>query len=244
MNLKNFFFSNNVARSISSTRVLCNVNEDVNKKLMEFFDDSKNWNENEVKHGRSWSLQELRIKSNGDLHKLWFVLLKELNMLKTMEHEYKREWKWWASPERIDKVKDSMSNVESVVRERNRAYHLLETGDTGERPSQIITNALGLRENRKSSEHTIPYFRNKKWREENARGSNGPEFQKFVRLYREKLYNDKRKARNRDKNHVIRLLRRFPNLDRSMLQEKYPSINFDALKSKDVYRGHYVPRVE
>ena len=39
--------------------------------LMEFFDDKKNWGENEVKVGRSWKVEELRIKSNEDLHKLW-----------------------------------------------------------------------------------------------------------------------------------------------------------------------------
>lgn len=211
---------------------------------MEFFDDSKNWNENEVKHGRSWQLPELRIKSNQDLHKLWFILLKELNMLKTMEHEYKREWRWWASPERIDKVQESMKNLETVVRERNQAYYELETGHTGERPGQVITNALGLREYKKSSEHVIPYWMNKKWREANARGCNGPEFQKFIKFYREKKYNEKRKSKNRDKNHVIRLLRRFPELDRAVLAEKYPTINFDTLKSKDLYRGHFVPRVE
>ena len=38
---------------------------------MEFFDDSKNMGATEVKSGRSWTLDELRLKSNVDLHKLW-----------------------------------------------------------------------------------------------------------------------------------------------------------------------------
>lgn len=38
---------------------------------MEFFDDEKNWGANDVKSGRSWRKEELRIKSNTDLHKLW-----------------------------------------------------------------------------------------------------------------------------------------------------------------------------
>lgn len=111
---------------------------------MEFFDDKKNWGENEVRSGRSWKKDELRIKSNTDLHKLWYILLKEHNMLLTMEQESKDQTKLFPSPERIDKVRESMSNLETVVRERNKAYHLLETGKTGERPYEKVQNALGL----------------------------------------------------------------------------------------------------
>ena len=64
----------------------------------------------------------LRLKSNGDLHKLWFVLLKERNMLMTMEEAYKEAVEKFPNPERLDKVEESMDNIESVVRERNRAY--------------------------------------------------------------------------------------------------------------------------
>ncbi|GBM40706.1 hypothetical protein AVEN_159675-1 [Araneus ventricosus] len=39
--------------------------------LMEFFDDPNNFGEKEVKTGRAWTIDELRIKSNSDLHKLW-----------------------------------------------------------------------------------------------------------------------------------------------------------------------------
>lgn len=38
-----------------------------------------------------------------------------------------------------------MENIETVVRERNKAYHLLETGETGERPGRLVTNPLGLK---------------------------------------------------------------------------------------------------
>jgi large subunit ribosomal protein L47 len=71
---------------------------------MEFFDNSKNFGENEVKHGRSWTKDELRIKSNTDLHQLWYVLVKEKNMLLTMEHECKDKCQLFPSPERLDKV--------------------------------------------------------------------------------------------------------------------------------------------
>lgn len=38
---------------------------------MEFFDIEENWEAQEVKSGRSWTKDELRLKSNTDLHKLW-----------------------------------------------------------------------------------------------------------------------------------------------------------------------------
>ena len=38
-----------------------------------------------------------------------------------------------------------MDNLETVVRERNKAYYQLETGVTGERPGRLATNAFGLK---------------------------------------------------------------------------------------------------
>ena len=110
---------------------------------MEFFDEPKNWGQNEVKVGRSWKKDELRIKSNEDLHKLWYVLLKEKNMLLTMERACKTQFELFPSPERLDKVEDSMQALEQVVKERNTAYHLLETGETGLRPIEKRYNQIG-----------------------------------------------------------------------------------------------------
>lgn len=41
------------------------------RDLMEFFDEKNNWGESNVRCGRSWKIDELRLKSNTDLHKLW-----------------------------------------------------------------------------------------------------------------------------------------------------------------------------
>ncbi|KAL3205154.1 hypothetical protein MRX96_040875 [Rhipicephalus microplus] len=86
----------------------------VQRGLMEFFEPKDNWGADEVRSGKSWSKDELRIKSNSDLHKLWYILLKEKNMLLTMEEAAKREVELFPNPERIDKVKESMNNLEEV----------------------------------------------------------------------------------------------------------------------------------
>lgn len=80
-----------------------------------------------------------------NLFKCRFVLLKERNMLMTMEEACKEANEIFPNPERLDKIEDSMNNLESIVRERNRAYHLLETGETGERPGKLVYNCLGIR---------------------------------------------------------------------------------------------------
>jgi len=71
---------------------------------MEFFETETNVKEETIRHGRPWKLEELRIKSNTDLHKLWYVLHKERNMLLTMENMYKNQAQSFPSPERIAKV--------------------------------------------------------------------------------------------------------------------------------------------
>ncbi|XP_030373936.1 39S ribosomal protein L47, mitochondrial [Scaptodrosophila lebanonensis] len=211
--------------------------------LMEFFDDPKVWSENEVKVGRAWKPDELRIKSNKELHQLWYILLKERNMLLTMEHECNDKMEVFPNPERIDKVKISMENLETVVRERNKAYHLLETGETGERPQRLVHNCFGLRYMYKSCEHVLPPFMNIKWIKSRNVGFGGRAVRKFLLQYREKLYNEKRKAKNRSRNEVMMILRRNPDFDLEVLRRQFPQVNIDKLRNEDKARGHYVPKI-
>ena len=52
-------------------------------------------------------------------------------MLLTMKHAYDDAFVAMPNDERIDKVAESMENLEEVVKERNRAYYELECGVTG-----------------------------------------------------------------------------------------------------------------
>ncbi|XP_014207371.1 39S ribosomal protein L47, mitochondrial [Copidosoma floridanum] len=207
--------------------------------LMEFFDKDINWTKQRIQVGRSWSTDELRIKSNEDLHKLWYVLLKEKNMLLTMEHACNEAYELFPNPERLDKVEESMKNLETVVRERNEAYYQLETGQTGEVPSKIVNNVLGLRQYYRFSQHVIPKGINQTWKKKYLFGYGGHAVRKFLLKYRENIWNEKRKRNNRETNAAISLLKKFPNLDMEALRQKYPNANIEkALRSNKLkYHG-------
>ncbi|XP_072940589.1 large ribosomal subunit protein uL29m [Epargyreus clarus] len=212
--------------------------------LMEFFDVKKNWNESNIRVGRAWRLDELRIKSNTDLHKLWYILLKERNMLYTMEHECNQRVKVFPNPERIDKVQESMNNIETVIRERNVAYYKLETGETGERPVEEVVNLFGLPEKLHKSEYYIPKFMNTKWVKSYLEHGfiNSLSVKKFYRLYKEKQYLDNKRSKTRDYNHVQQLLKRFPNLDMEALKAQYPDVDIEKAKRTKKARGHFDPK--
>ncbi|CAI9089988.1 OLC1v1024651C2 [Oldenlandia corymbosa var. corymbosa] len=55
-------------------------------------------------YGRGWKASELRLKSWDDLHKLWYVLLKEKNMLMTQRQMLHAQNLRFSNPERISKV--------------------------------------------------------------------------------------------------------------------------------------------
>ncbi|NXC13780.1 RM47 protein, partial [Corythaeola cristata] len=113
------------------------------KGLEEFFDDPNNWGEKTVKSGDAWNIKQLRGKSSEDLHKLWYVLLKEKNMLLTLEQESKRQLRPMPSPERLEKVEKSMKNIDLVVREREIALRLLQTGHEKPVPGEWRRDFLG-----------------------------------------------------------------------------------------------------
>ncbi|GAB2289529.1 hypothetical protein Dimus_023839 [Dionaea muscipula] len=71
-----------------------------------------------VVYGRSWKASELRLKSWDDLQKLWYVLLKEKNMLMTQRQMLRSQNLNFPNPERVSKVRKSMCRIKHVLTER------------------------------------------------------------------------------------------------------------------------------
>ncbi|CDO71466.1 hypothetical protein BN946_scf184909.g60 [Trametes cinnabarina] len=77
------------------------------------------------KSGRSWTAPELRRKSFKDLHTLWYVVLRERNLLATQQAEARRiganeqALSLWTKERRCRKT---MARIKYVINERRLAY--------------------------------------------------------------------------------------------------------------------------
>ncbi|CAB4064032.1 MRPL47 [Lepeophtheirus salmonis] len=210
------------------------------EKLYQFLDEPKNWGQDRVVVGRSWTKDELRLKNNEDLHKLWYVFLKERNMLLSMEYEYKEEYERLPNPERIDKVDDSMENLEEVVRERNRAYWELEVGETGERERIKRIGSFGIEVEYNPIEHNLPYEVNEEYKNTlrlKYSCNYGPEVTEFLEHYHEVLVKKESKKKHREMRICLETLRRYPNVEDHVLQEKFPLIDIELIKRWNKNQG-------
>jgi len=81
-------------------------------------------NQQPGKVGRAWRATELRLKSFEDLQKLWFVQLKERNMLLTYKELCRQKNAQMDGKERIWKVKLTMARIRSVLHERTTEHKL------------------------------------------------------------------------------------------------------------------------
>jgi large subunit ribosomal protein L47 len=59
-----------------------------------------------------------------------------------------------------------------------------------------------------------------------------------LKLYREKLFLEKRRAQNRERNHVMGLIKMFPNLDLEAVKQQFPSVDIDKIRDHKKTRGH------
>ncbi|XWS48131.1 hypothetical protein CRYUN_Cryun13aG0046600 [Craigia yunnanensis] len=86
--------------------------------LEQFFEVDRNPDDEKPVYGRGWKASELRLKSWDDLHKLWYVLLKEKNILMTQRQMLHAQNLQFPNPERIPKVRKSMCRIKHVLTER------------------------------------------------------------------------------------------------------------------------------
>ncbi|KAM4888547.1 large ribosomal subunit protein uL29m [Thomomys bottae] len=178
--------------------------------LEEFFDDPKNWGEPKVKSGAAWTCQQLRNKSNEDLHKLWYVLLKERNMLLTLEQEAKRQRLPMPSPERLEKVVESMDALDKVVQEREDALRLLQTGQEKPRPGAWRRDIFGRIIWHKFKQWPIPWHINKRYNRKRFFAM--PYVNRFIRLRLEKEARIKTRKRSLENKKGKLLREKFPHL--------------------------------
>ncbi|XP_060170362.1 uncharacterized protein LOC132601279 [Lycium barbarum] len=103
------------AKSESSTAATTKVTN----PLEQFFELDRTADDDKpVVYGRGWKASELRLKSWDDLQKLWYVLLKEKNMLMTQRQMLNAQNLRFPNPERISKVRKSMCRIKHVLTER------------------------------------------------------------------------------------------------------------------------------
>ncbi|TFL01842.1 mitochondrial 39-S ribosomal protein L47 (MRP-L47)-domain-containing protein [Pterulicium gracile] len=110
---------------------------------------------------RAWHAGELRQKSFSDLHTLWYVLLREKNLLATEREAYRRLMGTNApgADYRGTQVRKSMARIKYVTNERRRAY---------EGAIDLLAEQRAEAQDRKQDEKVLAY-QLKVWNEERMR---------------------------------------------------------------------------
>ncbi|KAJ6264268.1 54S ribosomal protein L4 [Drechslerella dactyloides] len=81
--------------------------------------------EEDHKHGRAWSVEELRHKSWEDLHKLWWVCAKERNIMATQQLERERMKPGYGESEAYSRdrlVRNTQRAIKHALTERYYAW--------------------------------------------------------------------------------------------------------------------------
>ncbi|CAJ2513804.1 Uu.00g019230.m01.CDS01 [Anthostomella pinea] len=123
------------------------IKVDPNHGLWDFFYDQENLllkPDEEADHGRGWSVEELRHKSWDDLHRLWWVCVKEQNRIATARKERSRmqlKTGTEETAERLAEVRKTMKAIKHTLTER---YYLWEDArKLGEADPEVNLSAIG-----------------------------------------------------------------------------------------------------
>lgn len=78
--------------------------------------------------GRAWTAADLRRKGFDDLHKLWYVLYKERNLILSEREKIRKQQRptTGAEEHRYIKVKKSMAAIKLVLSERTKIRNLIK----------------------------------------------------------------------------------------------------------------------
>jgi large subunit ribosomal protein L47 len=84
--------------------------------------------------GRAWTACDLRKKSFEDLHKLWYVLYKERNLLLSEKQKTRRAQRPYTQLEenRYNNVKRSMAAIKFVIDERKKIVKIISSKESVE----------------------------------------------------------------------------------------------------------------
>ena len=103
-----------------------------------------------------------------------------------------------------------------VIKERERAINILETGEMGEPKVRTAMNFLGMRYKRTEKEHLFPWYLNTKYKMLH------PKYEKWMAKYL-KLHREKElKMKHRERRKKIRF--------QEMLLDKFPHLTQDDLE--------------
>ncbi|KAL2021954.1 hypothetical protein VTK56DRAFT_6373 [Thermocarpiscus australiensis] len=104
------------------------IETDPDHGLWDFFANREtvvNTPEEDARHGRSWSVEELRNKSWDDLHRLWWVCVKERNRIATANWERNKSKLGFGEAEALNRdrqVRATMRAIKHALTERFYAW--------------------------------------------------------------------------------------------------------------------------
>ncbi|KAJ2092630.1 54S ribosomal protein L4 mitochondrial [Coemansia sp. RSA 986] len=112
-----------ITRPLSTRRVT--QSSLISRGFEEFFQGGERLPKAHEQTGRAWAASELRQKSWEDLHRLWYLVLKERNVLASQTEEANRlgiHSEVFTNKSRIIKCKKSMARIKTVLNERRLAW--------------------------------------------------------------------------------------------------------------------------